>query len=69
MPNCTLFFMRPAWEVTPDLAADADGAMPTVLADGTFWTEDEMQRPGLSKKSAADMGHLPQAPQGHDFPA
>lgn len=29
-----------------------------VLVDGTFWTADEMQRLGLSHKSAADMGHL-----------
>ena len=36
-----------------------------VLVDGTFWTEDEMQRLGLSRKSAAEMGHLPQSgPQG-----
>lgn len=36
-----------------------------VLVDGTFWTEDEMQLLGLSQKSAADMGHLPQSgPQG-----
>jgi pyrroloquinoline quinone biosynthesis protein B len=27
--------------------------------DGTLWTEDEMIRLGLSKKLAADMGHLP----------
>lgn len=35
----------------------ADG----VLVDGTFWTADEMIALGLSKKSAADMGHLPQS--------
>jgi pyrroloquinoline quinone biosynthesis protein B len=29
--------------------------------DGTFWTEDEMQTLGLSKKTAAQMGHLPQS--------
>jgi pyrroloquinoline quinone biosynthesis protein B len=32
-----------------------------VLVDGTFWTADEMIALGLSKKSAADMGHLPQS--------
>ena len=35
-----------------------------VLVDGTFWTEDEMQRLGLSKKTAAEMGHLPQSGPG-----
>src|SRR5262252_1485970 len=32
-----------------------------VLVDGTFWTDDEMIRLGLSKKSARDIGHLPQS--------
>jgi pyrroloquinoline quinone biosynthesis protein B len=32
-----------------------------VLVDGTFWTNDEMSRQGLSQKSALDMGHLPQS--------
>jgi len=31
-----------------------------LLVDGTFWAEDEMQAAGLSDKSAAEMGHLPQ---------
>jgi pyrroloquinoline quinone biosynthesis protein B len=35
-----------------------------VLVDGSFWTEDEMVRSGLSKKMAADMGHLPQSGNG-----
>ena len=35
-----------------------------VLVDGTFWTEDEMVRGGLSKKKASDMGHLPQSGSG-----
>jgi len=34
-----------------------------VLVDGTFWTENEMIELGLSAKSAAEMGHLPQTPQ------
>lgn len=36
----------------------------TVMVDGTFWTEDEMIRLGLSKKTAAEMGHLPQSGPG-----
>ena len=35
-----------------------------VLVDGTFWTENEMISLGLSKKSARDMGHLPQSGPG-----
>ena len=35
-----------------------------LLVDGTLWTGDEMIRLGLSKKSAADMGHLPQSDPG-----
>lgn len=35
-----------------------------VLVDGTFWTNDEMQRLGLSGKTAMDMGHLPQSGPG-----
>ena len=43
----------PVWEMM--LAAD------TVLVDGTFWTDDEMIRLGLSSKTARDIGHLPQS--------
>jgi pyrroloquinoline quinone biosynthesis protein B len=35
-----------------------------LLVDGTLWTADEMIRLGLSKKTAADMGHLPQTGAG-----
>jgi pyrroloquinoline quinone biosynthesis protein B len=35
-----------------------------LLVDGTFWSEDEMQRKGIAKKHAAEMGHLPQSGQG-----
>jgi pyrroloquinoline quinone biosynthesis protein B len=31
-----------------------------VLADGTFWCDDEMPAAGLSRKTAREMGHLPQ---------
>ncbi|MBX3605259.1 MAG: pyrroloquinoline quinone biosynthesis protein PqqB [Piscinibacter sp.] len=43
-----------------DLMAGADA----VLVDGTFWTDDEMIRLGLSKKTARDIGHLPQSGTG-----
>lgn len=35
-----------------------------VLVDGTFWTEDEMITQGLGKKTAREMGHLPQSGAG-----
>ena len=35
-----------------------------VLVDGTFWTDDEMIRLGLSKKTARAIGHLAQSGPG-----
>jgi pyrroloquinoline quinone biosynthesis protein B len=35
-----------------------------VLVDGTFWSDDEMFRLGLSRKRARDIGHLPQSGAG-----
>jgi pyrroloquinoline quinone biosynthesis protein B len=35
-----------------------------VMVDGTFWTDDEMIRLGLSRKHARDIGHLPQSGTG-----
>jgi pyrroloquinoline quinone biosynthesis protein B len=35
-----------------------------LLVDGTLWTPDEMIELGLSKKTAADMGHLAQTGPG-----
>jgi len=32
-----------------------------VLVDGTFWTDDEMVRAGVSAKRAREIGHLPQS--------
>jgi pyrroloquinoline quinone biosynthesis protein B len=32
-----------------------------LMVDGSFWEEGEMQRAGLSGKSASEMGHLPQS--------
>lgn len=46
--------------VTPRLLALMEGA-DVLMVDGTFWTDDEMIRLGLSKKTAAEMGHLPQS--------
>lgn len=57
------FYAPGLGEITPalfDLMAGADA----VLVDGTFWTDDEMIRLGLSKKTARDIGHLPQSGAG-----
>jgi pyrroloquinoline quinone biosynthesis protein B len=57
------FYAPGLGEITPalfDLMAGADA----VLVDGTFWTDDEMIRLGLSKKTARDIGHLPQSGTG-----
>jgi pyrroloquinoline quinone biosynthesis protein B len=35
-----------------------------VLVDGTFWSDDEMIRLGVSGKRARDIGHLPQSGSG-----
>jgi pyrroloquinoline quinone biosynthesis protein B len=35
-----------------------------VLVDGTFWSDDEMIRMGVSAKRARDIGHLPQSGPG-----
>jgi len=59
-----VFYAPGLGEMTPALL-DLMAQCSIVLVDGTFWTEDEMQRLGLSRKSAAEMGHLPQSgPQG-----
>jgi pyrroloquinoline quinone biosynthesis protein B len=46
----------PLWE--------AMRAAACVLVDGTFWSDDEMIRLGLSHKRARDIGHLPQSGAG-----
>jgi pyrroloquinoline quinone biosynthesis protein B len=54
----------------PGLGAIDDGlweamqAASCVLVDGTFWTDDEMIRLGISRKRARDIGHLPQSGTG-----
>ena len=58
-----LFYAPGLGEIEPHIMnamRDAD----CVLVDGTLWTGDEMIRLGLSKKTSADMGHLPQSGPG-----
>jgi pyrroloquinoline quinone biosynthesis protein B len=58
-----VFYAPGLGAVEPHVLAAMRGA-DVVLADGTLWTGDEMIRQGLSKKTAADMGHLPQSGPG-----
>jgi pyrroloquinoline quinone biosynthesis protein B len=41
-----------------DVAPHVEG-VDVLLLDGTFWSSDELSRPGLSKSRAEDMAHLP----------
>ena len=62
--SCRSVFYAPGLgEITPALFDVMSGA-DAVLVDGTFWTDDEMIRLGLSKKTARDIGHLPQSGEG-----
>jgi pyrroloquinoline quinone biosynthesis protein B len=59
----SVFYAPGLGEITPalfDVMCSADA----VLVDGTFWTDDEMPRLGLSKKTARAIGHLPQSGPG-----
>ena len=47
-----------------DQVWDAMRSAACVMVDGTFWTDDEMIRLGVSRKHARDMGHLPQTGPG-----
>ena len=57
------FYAPGLGELTPALF-DLMGSAAAVLVDGTFWSDDEMPRLGLSRKSARDIGHLPQSGPG-----
>ncbi|MFT3666115.1 pyrroloquinoline quinone biosynthesis protein PqqB [Piscinibacter sp.] len=57
------FYAPGLGEITPALFDVMSGA-DAVLVDGTFWTDDEMIALGLSKKTARDIGHLPQSGPG-----
>lgn len=46
--------------IEPQVRAEFDRA-DVILVDGTFWSDDEMQRLGLSDKRALQMGHLAQS--------
>lgn len=59
----SLFYAPGLGEIEPHLKpilAEAD----CLMLDGTFWSDDELVRLGISAKRARDMGHLPQSGPG-----
>jgi pyrroloquinoline quinone biosynthesis protein B len=58
-----LFYAPGLGEIEPNLKPFLEEA-DVLMVDGTFWTDDEMIRLGLSKKRARDIGHLPQSGSG-----
>jgi pyrroloquinoline quinone biosynthesis protein B len=59
----SLFYAPGLAQITPAVF-DAMAGADAVLVDGTFWTDDEMIRLGLSKKTARSIGHLAQSGPG-----
>jgi pyrroloquinoline quinone biosynthesis protein B len=58
-----LFYAPGLGEIEPHLAPFLSGA-DCLMVDGTFWTDDELVRLGISAKRARDLGHLPQSGPG-----
>ena len=58
-----LFYAPGLGEIMPPVF-DAMAGADAVLVDGTFWTDDEMIRLGLSPKRAREIGHLAQSGPG-----
>ncbi len=59
----TLFYAPGLGEIEPAVF-DAMAGADAVMVDGTFWRDDEMIALGLSRKTARDIGHLPQSGPG-----
>jgi pyrroloquinoline quinone biosynthesis protein B len=57
-------FYSPGLAAIPPAVARVLDASDCVLVDGTFWSDDEMIRTGVSHKRARDLGHLPQSGPG-----
>ena len=58
-----LFYAPGLGEIEPHLRPFLEEA-DCLMVDGTFWTDDEMIRLGVSKKHAREIGHLPQSGAG-----
>lgn len=61
--GATAFYAPGLGEISSQVF-DAMSGADAVLVDGTFWTDDEMPRLGLSRKTAREIGHLPQSGPG-----
>lgn len=59
----SLFYAPGLGEIEPHLVPLLREAS-AIMVDGTFWTDDEMVRLGISKKRAREIGHLPQSGPG-----
>jgi pyrroloquinoline quinone biosynthesis protein B len=59
----SLFYAPGLGAITPPVF-DAMSNADAVMVDGTFWTDDEMVRLGVSGKRACEIGHLPQSGEG-----
>ena len=59
----SVFYAPGLGEIEPRVAAHLREA-DALMVDGTFWTDDEMIRLGISKKRARDIGHLAQSGAG-----
>lgn len=57
-------FYAPGLAAITPAVADALATSDIALVDGTFWSDDEMIRAGISGKRARDIGHLPQSGPG-----
>jgi pyrroloquinoline quinone biosynthesis protein B len=58
-----LYYAPGLGEIEPHVA-EAMQQADCVLVDGTFWTDDEMIRAGISSKTSREIGHLPQSGPG-----
>jgi pyrroloquinoline quinone biosynthesis protein B len=59
----SLFYAPGLVEIEPHIRPFLEEA-DCVMVDGTFWTDDEMIRLGVSKKRAREIGHLSQSGAG-----
>jgi pyrroloquinoline quinone biosynthesis protein B len=57
-------FYSPGLAGIPPAVEEVLMASDCVLVDGTFWSDDEMIRIGVSHKRASELGHLPQSGAG-----
>jgi pyrroloquinoline quinone biosynthesis protein B len=57
-------FYSPGLAGIPPAVGQVLSASDLVLVDGTFWSDDEMIRIGVSHKHASELGHLPQSGAG-----